>query len=345
MRIASLAVPVVCALLAVACGGEPAATRTVTVSESARTPAGRPGRLESLPELVDRIQPSIVTVFVRTPRGEGSGSGVVWNARGIIVTNHHVVAEATQIDVQLASGARMRARVQATDPLYDLAVLRVSRDGLPVPRFAARLPEVGEVALALGSPLGLGSSVTSGIVSALHRSIPAGGQAPALVDLIQTDAAISPGNSGGALVNAAGEVIGINVAYLPPEASAVSIGFAIPAPTVVEDVRELIATGNVEHAFLGIEPAPVTPEIALRFDLPVREGAIVIGVGAGSAAANARLRVGDVIVQFGRRRVRTVEDLYTALRSYDPGDRAALTVWRDIRKLKVDVTLDGCTVG
>lgn len=128
-------------------------------------------------------------------------------------------------------------RSKATDPLYDLAVVTVERHGLPAATFADALPRVGELAVAMGSPLGFTNTVTAGIVSALHRSIPSGGQAPSLVDLLQTDAAISPGNSGGALVNGEGKVMGINVAYIPPQAQPVSIGFAIPAPTVVDDVK------------------------------------------------------------------------------------------------------------
>jgi serine protease DegQ len=191
-------------------------------------------------------------------------------AGGTIVTNNHVVAGASNVQVTFASGARLPGRVKATDPLYDLAVVTVDRKGLPAATFAKALPGVGELAIAMGGPLGFENTVAAGIVSSLHRSIPSGGQAQGLVDLVQTDAPISPANSGGALLNAAGQVIGSNVAFIPPEARAVSIGFAIPAPTVVDDVRQ--HNGKAVHAFLGVRAAEVTPEIAQQFDLSVESG-------------------------------------------------------------------------
>lgn len=180
---------------------------------------------------------------------------------------------------------------------------------------------------------------TAGIVSGLHRSIPSGGQTPALVDLLQTDAPISPGNSGGALVNAEAEVMGINVASIPPEDGAVSIGFAIPSPTVVDAVRSLLARGTVEHAYLGLRPAPVTPELAERFGLGVREGALVVSVVAGSAADDAGIRSGDIIVSAGGEPVRTVEDILAVLRQHEPGDELTLTVVRDGQRREVTAAL------
>ena len=175
--------------------------------------------------------------------------------------------------------------------------------------------------MAIGNPLGFENTVTAGIVSGLHRSIPSGDAGA--VDLLQTDAPISPGNSGGALVGKDGDVIGINVAYLPPGAGAVSLGFAIPAPTVAQVVEQLLEQGAVETAFLGIRPIPVTPDLAKRFDLPVEEGVIAGVVEAGSAAARAGMREGDVIVELGRREIRTVEDLFaeSAAAAGGPDDR------------------------
>jgi serine protease DegQ len=296
---------------------------------------------EHIPQIVRQVALSIVSILVDTPQGQGEGSGVIWSSGGTIVTNNHVVAGATRIEVAFASGARVPAHVKATDPLYDLAVVTVDRTGLPAAKFASTLPEVGELAVAIGSPLGFANTVTAGIVSALHRQIPSGGQEPGLVDLIQTDAAISPGNSGGALVDSRGEVMGINVAYIPPEQSGVSLGFAIPAPTVVDDVRELISTGKAAHAFLGVEPAEVTSEIAQEFRLPVESGALVLQVVPGSAASKAGLQPGDVIVALDGRTIRSVEDLLAALRPHRPGDLVHLTVWRTGRKLDVPVRLSG----
>jgi serine protease DegQ len=332
-------------LLATGCGTR-TVTKTVTVSSPAATSASGTGEtFERIPEIVRRVSPSIVTIFVQTAQGQAEGSGVIWNQNGTIVTNNHVVAGATRVDVVLASGARIRAEVKATDPLYDLAVATIDRQGLPAATFANRLPRVGELAIAMGSPLGFANTVTAGIVSALHRSIPSGGQAPSLVDLVQTDAPISPGNSGGALVSAEGEVIGINVAYIPPQAQAVSIGFAIPSPTVVDDVKQLIAKGKAVHAFLGIQPAEVTPELAQQFHLGISSGALVQAVVPSSAAAKAGLRQGDVIVELGGTPVRSVEDLLAALRKRTPGDRVSIKVSRNGKIVTLDVTLSGRAVG
>jgi serine protease DegQ len=342
VRTAALAAVAACAFLAAGCGG----TRTVTVTTSGPT-GGAPGgeTFERIPEVVQRVSPSIVTIFVQTAQGTGEGSGVIWDSDGTIVTNNHVVEGASRVEVAFASGVRLPGRVKATDPLYDLALVTVDKKGLPEATFASKLPRVGELAIAMGSPLGFENTVTAGIVSALHRSIPSGGQAPGLVDLVQTDAPISPGNSGGALLNGRGQVIGINVAYIPPEARAVSIGFAIPAPTVVDDVRQLNEKGKAVHAFLGVSAAEVTPEIAQQFGLSVDSGALVQQVVSGSAAAKAGLRQGDVIVALGDTKVSAVEDVFAALRKHKPGDRVTLTVVRSGKEFELEVTLSGRAVG
>ena len=339
----------VASLFVAGCGATRTVTKTVTapapaaVATASQVPTGE--TFERIPQVVQRVSPSIVTILVRTARGEAEGSGVIWEPGGTIVTNNHVVEGATALRVVFASGTQVPAHVKGTDPVYDLAVVRVDRQDLPAATFATTLPQVGEAAIAMGSPLGFENTVTAGIVSGLHRSIPSGGKAPGLVDLIQTDAPISPGNSGGALVNAEGQVIGVDVAYIPPAAQAVSIGFAIPAGTVVDDVRQLIATGKAVHAFLGVEPTEVTPEIAQRFRLSSPSGALVLQVVPGSAAAKAGLLSGDLIVRFGDRPVRTVEDLLAALRHHKPGDRVAVTVIRDGKRKTLQVTLSGRSVG
>jgi S1-C subfamily serine protease len=314
----------------------PTATKTRTV-ERERS-AG--GAFDRIPEIVEQVESSVVAVAVEGQGGRGEGSGVIWDDEGLIVTNDHVVAGASEVEVVLASGARLEAEVAETDPLSDIAVLRVEREGLPAAEFADRLPEVGELAIAMGNPLGFEQTVTAGIVSALHRSIPSGGQTPALVDLIQTDAPISPGNSGGALVDGDGKVIGINVAYLPPQtAGAVSIGFAIPAPTAVSVVRQLLETGRVARAFLGVVPVQITPDLAEEFGLSVESGAGVERVEPGSAAVEAGLRGGDIIVAFEGKGIATVEDLFTRLRAFRPGDTVTLTIVRDGKRRQIDVTL------
>lgn len=323
-------------------------TELVTVTEPSATtreldPAGEAesagdvfGRI---PELVREIEPSVVAIAVRGSQGSGEGSGVIWDDEGLIVTNNHVVAGAEDVTVVLQSGARLDAELVASTELFDLALIRVERDGLPAAEFAEELPEVGELALALGNPLGFEQSVTAGIISGLHRSIPSGGRTPALVDLIQTDAPISPGNSGGALVDADGRVIGINVAYIPPEARAVSIGFAIPAPTAADVVRQLRATGRVRRAFLGVTPRQVTPELAEQLGLEVDEGVAVEDVASGTGAARAGIRGGDVIVGIDGKSIATVEDLFAILRQRQPGDRVSVALVRDGDRRQLDVTL------
>jgi S1-C subfamily serine protease len=278
-------------------------------------------------------------VLVAGPQGTGNGSGVIFDDEGHIVTNDHVVAGARRVRVALASGARLDAEIVATDPLTDVAVIRVDRAGLPAATFAEELPQVGDLAVAIGAPLGFESTVSAGIVSGLHREIPSGGQTPALVDLLQTDAAISPGNSGGALVGADGRVIGINVAFIPPEQRAVSIGFAIPAPTVVDVARQLIDRGTVSHAYIGIVPQPVTPELAQSFDLGVDAGVLVREAPAGAPAARAGLRPGDVIVSLEGDPIASVEDLFAALRKHDPGDAVAVTLVRNRERRQLRITL------
>jgi S1-C subfamily serine protease len=256
-----------------------------------------------------------------------------------IVTNAHVVGDARRVQVVLASGRRVDARVEATDLRTDLALLSVSGRELPGAEFADELPRVGELAIALGNPLGFENTVTAGIVSGLHRAVPSSGQTPALIDLIQTDAPISPGNSGGALVNARGQVIGINVAYIPPEARAVSIGFAIPAVTVTSVIEQLQENGRVRHAFLGVRPSDLTPQVAERFDIDVESGVLVLMITEDSPAGEAGVREGDVVVAIDGDEIRIVEDLLARLRQNAPGDRVTLEIVRDGERREIEVTL------
>ncbi len=306
---------------------------SVPSSAAPRTQTGASGEsgdtFGRIPAIVKDVGPSVVTVLVDGSTGQGEGAGVIWRADGLIVTNNHVVENASAIKVVFASGDRMPATVVGTDPLTDLAVIRVERADLPAADFADGLPEIGQLAVAIGSPLGFEETVSAGIVSGIHRNIPSGGQTPALVDLLQTDAAISPGNSGGALVGPDGKVVGINVAYIPPAAQAVSIGFAIPSPTVVDVVPQLIASGKVRHAFLGIRPADLTPELARQFGITVQQGVIVLDVVPGSPSAREGLKPGDVIVALSGRETPTVEDLYAALREHEPGERVTVAIVRD----------------
>jgi serine protease DegQ len=306
---------------------ESAQTVTVTRTETARSSTGAPSDgFAAIPRIVDEVEPSVVSVATDV----AEGSGVIWSDDGVIVTNAHVVDGASEVTVALASGARFPAEIEAGEPRFDLALLRIARDGLPAARFQRELPEVGELAIAMGNPAGFEQSVTAGIISGLHRSIPSGGQTQALVDLIQTDAAISPGNSGGALVDAQGDVVGINVAYLPPTQGAVALGFAIPGATVIRVVEQLLEKGRVDYAVLGVQRLiQVTPELNAQFGLGVDYGAGLEEVQPGSGADRAGIRPGDVIVALDGKRIETVEDLFAELNERRPGDRVAITVVRD----------------
>jgi S1-C subfamily serine protease len=315
------------------------ATGSGTVSIGGGGPAGSgvvAGTFSEIPLIVATVEPSVVTVL----RQDALGSGVVWSADGIIVTNNHVVEGVTKVIVAFADGSRVNGAVLATDPLSDLAVIKAERTGLPAAKFVDVLPPVGSLAIAIGSPLGFANSATAGIVSGTGRSIPgAAQQAPALVDLVQTDAAISPGNSGGALVGEDTRLIGINVAYIPPSASAVSLGFAIPAPTVKDVVGQLLATGKARHAYLGAQTAPLTPQIAQRFGLRQTTGALVVDVTPGSPADAAGIRPGDVIVGIDSDSVNTPEDLLAALRKHEPGQKVVLKVVRGGTTKDITITL------
>jgi S1-C subfamily serine protease len=312
--------------------GQAASTTTTTAETSAATATaatsstGGPAPMAAIPQIVRDVQPSVVTVKV----SNGEGSGVIFEADGTILTNNHVVEGAESVQIVFASGETAAAEVVATDPLSDLAVVRADRAGLPAARFSETPPEVGELAIAMGNPLGFENSVTSGIVSGLNRAVPAQGEeAAALVDLIQTDAPISPGNSGGALVNINGQVMGINVAYIPPEARAVSIGFAIPAATAIDVARQLLDTGEAEHAFLGVSTTELTPQIAQRFGIDASSGLVVLSVVESSGAGRAGIEAGDVITAIDGQPVQTVGDLLSLLRRHSPGDRLELRVLRE----------------
>jgi len=331
-------------------GGNAAAAQGPTETQApSRIPADEP-----VARVAARVAPSVVQVNVeavqQTPlgsqKGEGVGSGVIYREDGYVITNAHVVEGASEVDVAFADGTTEAAEVVGADPYSEIAVLRVDRGGLPAAGFSEEDLLVGQLAVAIGSPSGFESTVTSGIVSAVGREFPpelTGGDeeaARALVDLVQTDAAISPGNSGGALANRDGEIIGINVAYLPPsETGAVNLGFAIPSDTATSIADQLIETGEVSTPYLGVITTDLSPEDAERFGLPMDSGALVKSVEPGSGAAEAGVRRGDVITVLGDSEIGNYGDLLGALRDYQPGDTARLTVFRGDDERTLDVTL------
>jgi len=291
-----------------------------------------------IPDIAARLQPSVVTIFV----GQGLGSGVVYTADGLILTNEHVVRGATAVQVGFADGSRVTGTVRATDAVTDLALVQADRTNLPVPTYQTILPRIGDLDVVIGSPLGFENTVTAGIVSGLHREMPgSAAEGQALVELLQTDAAISPGNSGGAVVNGAGEVIGVSEAYIPPSSGAVSLGFAIPAATVVDVAEQLRTNGRAEHAFAGIEQTPITPQIANQLGLPNTDGAVVLSVVRAGPADQAGMRPGDVLTAFDGKPVRTPEDFLAALRPHRPGDVVTATVRRGTQTQQLSLTLAG----
>lgn len=348
-RLVRAALVLVSALALAGCTASPGGGSGQPTGEANANGNGASGSAASsfarIPSVVDQVKPSVVTI--RTPGGQGSG--VVYKSNGVIITNQHVVARGQgpqaeifdRVAVVFATGKQAPGRVVGADYRTDLAVIKVDRGGLRAAEFQKELPDVGELAIAVGTPLKLNESVTAGIISGLNRRLPpelSQTQRP-LVNLIQTDAPISPGSSGGALVNGEGEVVGINELYIPPEAGAVSIGFAIPSATVVDVAQQILRTGDVEHAFLGVLPAKVTPPIAEQLGLEDASGVLVRRVVDGTGAARAGIQPGDVIVGLGDATIRSVQDLYAELRQHDPGDSVPVTVIRGGERTQVNVTL------
>jgi S1-C subfamily serine protease len=285
------------------------------------------------------------------------GSGFVLDRQGYVATNYHVVAGSRRVSVSFSNNDSLAAKVVGTDPSTDLAVLKVSASQQalkPLPLADSDQVHVGQWVAAIGNPLGLDRTVTAGIVSALHRQI----QAPngfAIAQAIQTDAAINHGNSGGPLLDLKGHVIGVNsqIATAGSEGN-IGIGFAIPSNTVKKVSAELIATGHVAHAYLGVGVQELTPDVAQTLNLPVEKGLIVETVVKESAAAQAGIRAGkrnvvidgqsyrvggDIIVSVDGSPVESTSDLLGTLAEKEPGDRLTVEVYRGTKRLKLEVTL------
>lgn len=298
----------------------------------------RPTDEMTIPELVDVVQPSVVTIFTQS----GLGSGVIYSEDGVIITNEHVVRGSSDVEIAFADGQRVSGTVTATDRVSDLALVQSDRTGLPAAEFETSLPEIGELAVVIGSPLGFESTVTAGIISGLHRDIPGSATtSQSLVDLIQTDAPISPGNSGGAVANGEGKIVGISEAYIPPSQGAVALGFAIPAATATEVAEELLEDGTADHSYIGLVPGAITPEIAEQLRLEDTTGVAVLSVAENGPAEQAGIRPGDILRSIDDEELRSPEDLLTALRQRDPGDEVTIEIQRDGESSTVDLTLAG----
>jgi serine protease Do len=350
-RLVLLVVPV--AVLLVGCSDE-LGPRQANVAQAPAQASPQIPEDEPVAQVASQVEPSVVQVNVEaiqnTPfgaeRGSGVGSGVIYRRDGYIITNNHVVEGASEVNVAFADGTTERAEVVGRDPNTEIAVVRVDRDDLPAAKFSESEDLVaGQLAVAIGSPSGFESTVTAGVISGIGREFPlelTGGFDPSLVDLIQTDAAISPGSSGGALADRDGEIIGINVAYLSQTetgAPVQGIGFAIPSDTAVSVADQLIEAGEVSSAYLGVVTTDLSQQDAERFDLPVDSGAIVRDVEPGSGAEEAGVRRGDIIVALGDASIENTGDLLGALRDYRPGDTAELTLFRDGEEQTLSVTL------
>ena len=337
----------------------------ITIHEVA---GGSPARLNSsFADAAGKSRPSVVNIFtskqIRTPRppfmddpvfrrffGErfhmnnrpqrvsNLGSGVIVSSDGYILTNHHVVEAADEIQVAFPDGRTLNAKLVGSDPETDVAVLKVSNGKLPAITFAK--PEslrVGDVVLAIGNPFGVGQTVTMGIVSALGRNHLG---INTFENYIQTDAAINPGNSGGALVDGAGNLVGLNTAIFSRSGGNLGIGFAIPVSIVRQVMEEIIRSGAVTRGWVGIEVQEITPEIADSFGLKSTEGALIAGVLRGGPADRAGVRPGDVLVAVEDHPVTDSSSLLNLIASLPPGKVANLRLVRDQAAMQIKVKIE-----
>jgi S1-C subfamily serine protease len=351
----TLAVVLGTALLS-ACGTETANAASPSTAPSAATSievsterfGGSPAEAVAAtagPSVVNvRVTGTTTSPFFGNQPYEGVGSGVIYSSDGYIITNAHVVTQngtlADTVEVTFSTGEEASATIVATDSFTDIAVIKVDKTGLPAATFATESrPSIGEYAIAIGSPFDYSNSVTLGIVSGLGRSIENAGSI-ALVDLIQTDAAISPGNSGGALVDEEGRVIGINVAYIPPNtAGAENIGFAIPAAIAVTVAEELVTNGRASHAYLGISYVSVTSALQKQYGLSRDTGVLIASLDPEGPAAKAGLREGDIITELDGKPVASETDMILVLRDLEAGDRVPVDLDRGGETVNLTITV------
>jgi len=311
-----------------------------------------PGTATAATAAAAKAAPSVVTIYVENGSSSGSGSGVVLTNDGYVLTNNHVItlegSGAGTVQVRTADGTLYDATVVGTDPSSDLGVVKLTgASNLTPATFAdSTKVQVGDLAVAIGAPLGLSNTVTDGIISATGRAVSTGSTQndATVLDAIQTDAAINPGNSGGALVNGAGEVIGINTAIASVANSApdqgsqsgnIGVGFAIPSRTANRIAQEIIKTGKASHAVLGVSARTAQDNT----NPSVGTGAQIVQVVPGDAAEKAGLQAGDVVTAVGQRPVTSSTELTAAIRSQSPGDTVNITYRRGSASKTVAVTL------
>ena len=267
----------------------------------------------------------------------GLGSGVIVSPEGFLITNNHVIEGADDIEVMLTDGRKAKARIVGSDPESDVAVLKIELNKLPSITFGSTDNlQVGDVVLAIGNPFGVGQTVTSGIVSALGRNQLG---INTFENFIQTDAAINPGNSGGALVDANGNLLGINTAIYSRSGGSMGIGFAIPVTTARQVMESLIKDGMVTRGWIGVEPRDLTAEIAATFNLPVKEGVLITGVLQNGPASEGGMRPGDVVLKISDTSVTNTSQLLNAVASLKPKTPAIISVQRGDKALALTVTV------
>ena len=274
---------------------------------------------------------------------QGSGSGVIIREDGYIVTNNHVIAGANAIEVTLNNNRTYPARLIGTDPATDVALIKIEENGLPIVPFAdSDQLRLGEWVLAIGSPYDLRSTITAGIVSAKGRSMPQDPNNPnefRIESFIQTDAAVNPGNSGGALVNKEGKLVGVNTAIISQTGSYAGYSFAVPSNIVKRITDDLMDYGTVHRARLGIVMLPINDEIAKELKLSSVNGVYITDMASDSAAAEAGIKVGDVVVEIGGSKVTGVSSVQELVNNFHPGDRAEVKVIRGGEALSFEVVL------
>ena len=322
------------------------------------------GKAASYSDAVRKAAPAVVSIFtskeVKRPRnpfmndplfrhffGErfedeaqrafSLGSGVIISPRGYILTNQHVVEAADEIEVALPDGKRLAAKVVGSDPETDLAVLHVDAQDLPAITLGqAENLRVGDVVLAIGNPLGVGQTVTMGIVSALHRT---GLRINTFENFIQTDAAINQGNSGGALIDTSGSMVGVNTAILSQSGGSIGIGFAIPVSIAKQVMEQLIATGAVTRGWVGVELQEITPELADSLKLGSTAGVLVAGVQRGSPADRAGIKPGDIVVTVDGKQARDPDEMRNLIVALVPGKQTTLGLKRGQSNLELQVNV------
>jgi serine protease DegQ len=321
-------------------------------------------RTSSYSDAVQRATPSVVNIFTskevraqRHPllndpifrrffgdqlpdeaqRASSLGSGVIVSTSGYVLTNHHVVEAADEIEVALADGKKLLAKLVGNDPETDIAVLRVNSENLPAISFgSSETLRVGDVVLAIGNPFGVGQTVTSGIVSALGRT---GLGINTFENFIQTDAAINPGNSGGALIDAAGNLVGINTAIFSRSGGSMGIGFAIPVSTAKMVLEQIVKSGSVTRGWIGVEVQEITPPVAESFKLGSTRGALIAGVLRGGPADKAGVKPGDVLVEVQGKPVADPAGMLNLIAALAPGQSAKVKVKRQGQDVDATVTV------